>query len=101
MRLTVINARGCTTFRLNTFRRIDTSSNTNTGLKQSGTTFLVLTGSVLIGNAKDVWPQKQSGDKRKCTQYSWNKPTRSGREDVYGKNQRRCSQLFGTTIRSD
>ena len=64
MRLTVINARGCMTFRLNPFRRIDTSSNTNTGLKQSGTIFLVLTVSVSIGNAKDVWPQKQSGDKR-------------------------------------
>ena len=48
MRLTVINAGECTTFRLNPFRRIDTSSNTNTGLKQSDTTFLVLTGSVLI-----------------------------------------------------
>ena len=52
------------TFRLNPFRRIDTSSNTNTDLKQSGMTFLVLTGSMSIGNAKDVWPQKQSGDKR-------------------------------------
>ena len=45
------------TFRLNPFRRIDTSLNTNTGIKQTGTTFVVLTGSVLIGNAKDVWAQ--------------------------------------------
>ena len=58
MRLTVIIARGCTAIRLNPFRRIDTSSNTNTDLKLSGTTFMVLTGSVLIENAKDVWPQK-------------------------------------------
>ena len=64
VKLTIINARGCMTFRLSPFRRIDTSSNTNTGLKQSGTTFLVLTISVSIGNANDVWPQKHSGDKR-------------------------------------
>ena len=31
---------GCTTFRLNPFRRVDTSSNTTVGLKnRSGTTF--------------------------------------------------------------
>ena len=74
MRLTVINARGCTTFRLNPFRRIDTSSNTNTGLKQSGKTFLELTGSVSTGNAKDVWPQN-------------NQVIRETEHSIHGPNQ--------------